>query len=499
MSQEQKLSMKDFKDLPRSLNTLALPVMFDEDSYKYTQAPQYPGHMTYAFSYIEPRVGKRGFEKIVFFGIQILLQRMVATKLTKKHVKFMAQLCAQHFGSPEVFSEERWMYIVEKHNGYLPLRIKAVPEGTVMTRGNIQVAVEPTDSECAWLVSPIETFLQRVWKMSTVCSLSWNTKQVLLDYLRETSDLPEEVIREVVRFKLHDFGSRGVGGPEDAAFCGLANLVNFLGTDTFISLLMGMECYNTDEMLGFSIPAMEHSTVTSWLREGEADAIENMIDTYGGKVAFMAGVADSFNFYNFVDVIIGQKLKDKIINSGSTFVVRPDSGKPVDVVMYALESLGKSFGYTTNAKGYKVLHNSVRVIQGDGVNFDSIKEILETMKAAGWAAENLAFGMGGALLQKHDRDELNYAMKCAYIITDGVGRDVKKDPITDPGKKSKAGKLCLVADKDGNYETVREEELMDRINLLQVVYEWDGRDKLMSQRPYIVDENFTNIRARAGF
>ncbi len=499
MSQEQKLTMKDFMGLPRSLNTLALPVMFDEDSYKYSQAPQYPGHMTYAFSYIEPRIGKRGFPKIVFFGIQILLQRMVASKLTSKHVKFMTQLCAKHFGSPDVFSEERWQYIVDVHNGYLPLRIRSVPEGTVMTRGNVQVTVEPTDPECAWLVSPVETFLQRVWKMSTIATLSWNVKQVLLDYLRETSDLPEEVLREIVRYKLHDFGSRGVGGPEDAALSGLAHLVNFKGSDTFIAILMGMECYNTDEMLAESIPAMEHSTVTSWLREGEIDAIANMIDTYGGKVLFMTGVADSFNFYNFVDVIIGEKLKEKILNCGSTFVVRPDSGKPVDMVLYALNSLGKSFGFTTNAKGYKVLHPSIRVIQGDGINFDSLVEILKTMKEAGWAAENLAFGMGGALLQKHDRDELNYAMKCAYIITDGVGRDVKKDPITDPGKKSKAGKLCLVVDKEGNYETIREEELRDRTSVLQLAYEWDGRGKLMSQRPFVIDDNFDNIRERAGF
>lgn len=493
----KKMSMKDFNKYPRTLNTLAMSILFDQDSYKYTQPGQYPSGMDFSFNYIEPRVGKRGFEKIVFFGLQILLHRLVGTQITEKHVEYMAQLAEAHFMSSEVFEKELWMYIVKKHNGYLPLKIMAVPEGTVMTRGNIQVAVTPTDPACAWLCSPVETFLQRVWKMSTVCTLSWNSKQLLRSYLEQTCDLPAD---EVVRFKLHDFGSRGVGGPEDAALCGLANLVNFAGTDTFLALLMGQEAYFTDAVLGGSIPAAEHSTITSWGREGEVDAIRNLIRLgVKKKVQFIASPADSYNFYNFVDNIIGKEVKEELIASGLTFVVRPDSGNPVEMVRYALKSLANSYGTTTNNKGFKVLHNSVRIIQGDGINYESMKDILDMCVAEGFSTENVTFGMGGALLQKHDRDELNYAMKCAYIEVEGVGRDVKKDPITDPGKVSKAGKLCLIRDGFGNTQTVRAEELMDRINLLQVVYEWDGRNRLMSERPFVISEAFETIRERAGF
>jgi nicotinamide phosphoribosyltransferase len=156
-------------------------------------------------------------------------------------------------------------------------------------------------------------------------------------------------------------------------------------------------------------------------------------------------VMDGYDFEEAVRQITSCKFKDLITSTGGTFVVRPDSGNPVDMVIMALEIIGKNVGYTTNSKGYKVLHDSYRVIQGDGVNIDEIKRILTYMESKGWSSENVAFGMGGGLLQQHDRDTQKFAMKCSAAIINSEYRDVFKMPKTDPTKASKKGFLDLIA------------------------------------------------------
>jgi nicotinamide phosphoribosyltransferase len=157
-----------------------------------------------------------------------------------------------------------------------------------------------------------------------------------------------------------------------------------------------------------------------------------------------------------------------ILKREGTLVVRPDSGVPKDVVLKVIQILGEKLGYTTNAKGYKVLVPQIRVIQGDGVDYESVGGILENLKNHGWSADNIGFGMGGALLQKLDRDTQKFAFKCSEAIVNGERRDVYKDPITDHGKKSKKGRLKLVKDNSG-YRTVSESESGQ--DQLEVVFE----------------------------
>ena len=196
-------------------------------------------------------------------------------------------------------------------------------------------------------------------------------------------------------------------------------------------------------MSAWSIPASEHSTITSWGRENEEEAYKNMLEVYGGDGKVLACVSDSYDIYNACENIWGGTLKQKVIDSGATLVIRPDSGDPKTVVLKVLEILGSKFGITKNSKGFKVL-KYVRVIQGDGVNLDSIEEILKAMKAAKWSTENIAFGMGGALLQQHNRDTQRFAMKCSWIVADGKEIEVRKEPITDKVKNSKSGRLDLI-------------------------------------------------------
>jgi nicotinamide phosphoribosyltransferase len=177
-----------------------------------------------------------------------------------------------------------------------------------------------------------------------------------------------------------------------------------------------------------------------------------MLDNFAKPGAVLAVVSDSYDIYNAAEKLWGEELRQQVIDSGATVVIRPDSGDPVEVNRQLIEILGQKFGYTKNAKGFKVLNN-VRLIQGDGVNELSIRSILGGFMAMGWSADNIAFGMGGALLQQLDRDTQKFAMKCSSVCINGEWIDVVKDPITDPGKKSKAGRVTLWTNGTGEYVT----------------------------------------------
>jgi nicotinamide phosphoribosyltransferase len=336
-----------------------------------------------------------------------------------------------------------WMTIVNKHDGYLPILIESLPEGTVFNSHNCQVQVVNTDDECFWLVSYIETALIRaLWYPSSVATISRNIKKVLKKYWDLTSDAPIESIE----FKLHDFGSRGASSQETAKLGGMAHLVNFKGTDTAVALIGAMQWYGDinnpeNNMPGFSIPASEHSTITSWGVEHEEDAYRNMVQKYAGEGKIYACVSDSYDFHRAVDDIWGTDLKDEILKAGGTLVVRPDSGEPVTEVLFALNSLYKNFGGEVNSKGYKVLNPSVRLIQGDGIDPTKLEEILYVMYQDGWAIDNIAFGMGGGLLQKVNRDTFSYAQKACAKEVGGEITNVFKKPATDSKKASKKGIL----------------------------------------------------------
>jgi nicotinamide phosphoribosyltransferase len=228
---------------------------------------------------------------------------------------------------------------------------------------------------------------------------------------------------------------------ESAGIGGAAHLVNFMGTDTITGILHAREYYNAD-VAGFSIPAAEHSTITSWGRAGEVDAYRNMVQQFGKPGALLAVVSDSYDIYAACKMW-GTELKDEVIASGATVVIRPDSGDPIEVLPKMFNILGETFGYTTNSKGYKVL-NHVRVLWGDGINQLSIKSIYGVLvDMRGWSADNIAFGMGGALLQQLDRDTQKFAMKCSAAQINGEWVDVFKDPITDKVKASKKGRVTL--------------------------------------------------------
>jgi nicotinamide phosphoribosyltransferase len=257
-------------------------------------------------------------------------------------------------------------------------------------------------------------------------------------------------------FKLHDFGARGTSSGESAEMGGMAHLVNFLGSDTIEAIVAARQYYG-EFMAGFSIPAAEHSTITAWGREGEVAAYRNMLKQFAKPGKVLAVVSDSYDIDHACDALWGQELRQEVIDSGATVVIRPDSGDPLEVLPRIATLLADRFGCTLNSKGFKVL-NHVRLIQGDGIDGpDSIHDILQKLKEHGFSADNIAFGMGGGLLQQVNRDNYGFAMKCCAAKVNGEWRDVFKDPITDPGKASLKGRLITVRDA-GQLMTMRESE-----------------------------------------
>lgn len=455
-------------------------IILNTDSYKASMYVQYPPNTEAVYSYIESRGGK--YRQTVFFGLQAFIKEYLTTPITIQDIDEAEAVWTAH-GEP--FNRKGWEYILYQHNGYLPLRIKAIPEGTVVFTKNAMVTVENTDPKCFWLTTYIETALLRaIWYPTTVATNSREIKKVIAKYLEETQgDISS------LGFKLHDFGARSVSSTESAMLGGMAHLVNFMGTDT-IAATIGAKRYYNETMAGFSIPAAEHSTVTSWGKKNEIEAYRNMLTQFAKPGSLLAVVSDSYDIFNATENIWGEELKQEVIDSGATVVIRPDSGNPVEVVSKVVKILAEKFGTAINPRGYKVL-NHVRVIQGDGIDIHSVTEILESLKTAGFSAENIAFGMGGALLQAPQRDDQRFAMKASAALINGEWIDVYKDPITDSGKTSKKGRLGVVYQYglgNSGYNTVDEAYADKKGNVMRTVFE-NGK--------LIIEDDFSTIRQRA--
>lgn len=455
-------------------------IILNTDSYKASMFVQYPPKTETVYSYIESRGGR--YNETVLFGVQAFVKEYLSDPVTMEDIDEAEAIWTAH-GEP--FNRAGWEYIVKELGGRLPVRIKSAPEGSVIPTRNAMVTIENTDPNCFWLTTYIETALLRaVWYPTTVATNSREIKKVIARYLQET-----EGNIAALGFKLHDFGARGASSNETAMLGGMAHLVNFMGTDT-IAAVVGARRYYNEAVAGFSIPAAEHSTITSWGRENEADAYRNMLKQFGREGSLLAVVSDSYDIFNAVENLWGDELRQEVVDSGATLVVRPDSGDPFSIVTEIITMLDEKFGSTVNDKGYKVLNN-VRIIQGDGVNIDTITDILGGLKVMGYSADNVAFGMGGALLGAPQRDDQKFAMKASAALINGEWVDVYKDPITDSGKTSKKGRLGLVYEcgvGSCGFHTVPENIADKKNNVLRTVFE-NGE--------LTVDDTFAEIRARA--
>ncbi|WP_295800670.1 nicotinate phosphoribosyltransferase [Mucilaginibacter sp.] len=427
------------------------------DAYKYAHHKLYYPGTTGIYSYLESRGGM--FDETVFFGLQYFLKEYLAGEaFTQADLDEAEGFLLQVFGRSDVFDKSKFQYILDKYKGRLPVKIKAVAEGTRVPVGNVLMTIENTDPECYWLTNFLETLLMQVWYPCTVSTLSNQVKKIVTGYYTETATDGAEA---GIDFVLNDFGFRGVSSVESAKLGGAAHLLNFNGSDNLAGSTMAINYYDAQKVYGLSIPATEHSICTLLGKEGELEVFKHVLKTF--PTGIIACVSDSYNIFRACEEYWGEDLKEEILKRDGTLVIRPDSGDPVMTLLEIFEILFNKFGYTVNSKGYKVLPPQLRVIQGDGVNYESIKIIYAALKQASISAENLVLGMGGALLQKVDRDTQRFALKCSSAVINGIEVNVSKIPtemnangdITASFKKSKSGRLKLVK-INGDFRTVTE-------------------------------------------
>lgn len=452
------------------------------DHYKACHYAMYPKGTEYVYSYFESRKGAK-FAHTPFFGLHYLLSKHMNGRAFSVNDLYEAKEIFDATLGAGLFNFNGWKYISDKHDGRLPVRIKAVPEGLPIPTGNVLMTVENTDPKCWWLTNYLESLLTHVWYPSTVCALSRSIKQMIKQY----NDLSGS--NDLLDFKLHDFGYRGVSSNESSAIGGAAHLVNFKGTDTPTAQWLAKKYYGADlKDLAFSVPATEHSIMTSMGEDGELGIIDSLMVDYPKGI--LSVVADSYDIYRFVERYVGVDLKERILARDGVFVIRPDSNTPEHPtpegqMVWIINKLWEIFGGITNDKGYKVVNPKVRVLWGDGIDKDGIEKILKSVTDAGYSTDNIAcFGMGGGLLQKVNRDTQRFAFKSSAQCRNGVWHDVYKRP-RDVTKESKRGKLKLILDC-GTYMTVPECD--PRPDVMQTVYE-NGE--------ILVNPTFAEIRNRA--
>ena len=440
-------------------------IILNTDSYKLTHWKMYPPATRYLGSYLESRAGGE-YNHVCFFGLQYILDRYLAgIRVTDRYIDEAEQICKWHF-NVDAFNRDGWEHILDSHKGVLPICISAVPEGTIIPSSNVLLTVKNTDEAVPWLTNHVETLLVQLWYPCTIATISRAVKSIIEEKLDMTGS------SESLPYMLHDFGFRGSSSVESAAIGGAAHLLNFIGTDNLAAMRLLIAHYAAKSP-GVSVPAAEHSTITSWGRKREADVYTHILKQYPN--ATVSVVSDSWDIINACKNIWGGKLKNMITaNQDRRLVIRPDSGDPLKIVPECMRILGEQLGCHVNNKGYKVLPCQVRLLQGDGIDRRSIQVLLNAITDAGWAVENLIFGSGGGLLQDCNRDTLRFALKCNWIDINGQIHDVCKKPMSDPEKNSKSGKLKLVRSGKKSYQTVGIDDNDDRPDILQEVFR-DGK------------------------
>lgn len=455
-------------------------IIINTDNYKHCHYPLYPKGTEYVSSYIESRGGE--FPVQMFVGLQAFIREFLMHPITLEDIdeaEFTEREQGMHF------NRENWLGILNDHGGYLPVEIEAVPEGTVLPVKNVLVQVINTDPKYWWATSFFETALLRaVWYPTVVGTISWLAKQQVKHSMARTSDNPQ-----LVRHILHDYGARGVSSQESAALGGLAHLVNFSQSDTVPGIIAAKKYYNAVDPSN-SGPNAEHAGFCAWGRDEEAEAMRNMLEVHADSGAALL-LTDTYDHENAVKNIIGGELKEQIEKFPGLVGARPDSGDVVQVTADTTEWLMDAFGYTVNSKGFKVLPDFIRVVQGDGVNRNSFPKVLAELERRGFATDNAVYGMGGGLLQHCNRDTMEFGMKANAAKVNGQWRDICKAPTGDSMKHSKAGRLALRC-VDGEYTTVRRDSIPEQENELvpvfrngQLLKKWDFSELIeRSEREY---------------
>lgn len=437
------------------MKNLNVNFILNVDSYKTAHGMMMKDGVIALESNIIARKPSPYTSHVVMMGMQIFLQEYMDICITKEDID---EAEAETASRGDYFDRQFWEHIVNVHKGRVPLHIRAIPEGTVVPVGVPLVRSMSTDPAVVVIASYVETMLQRAIQFpTTVASNARSIKSFLADTMERHAG------HRNVDYHLHNFGDRSASCYEAAWLAGISHAVVFNGSDCLMANRYIKHYYHTNKNYLSSVMATEHSATCS---NSDADkrndfpmAIkmvriwEKMCDDYIAKGSIgvppiVSIVIDTYDACRFVREFIGTRLKSTIESiarkcPGAKLVMRPDSGDPTTMPIEILEILADKFGTTLNAKGMRVLPSFIGVIQGDGIEEDSIRAIVANLDKHNLSLENIVFGQGGKLVHPtKGRDTYSFAMKgSAQQLEDGTWEDLFKDPITDVGKRSLRGRV----------------------------------------------------------
>ncbi|GAB3366267.1 nicotinate phosphoribosyltransferase [Arachidicoccus ginsenosidivorans] len=432
-----------------------------KDGYKVGHKFQYPDGTTLVYSNLTPRKSRNEqVQEIVFFGLQYFIKEYLIDqferlffKLPKEKVISNYARRMDHYLGKDSISYD---HIAALHDlGYLPLEIKAIPEGSLVPMRVPVFTIKNTKPEFFWLTNMLETILSDIiWKPCTSATTSFQYYKTFIRFADETVGAD----RSFIPWQGHDFSFRGMSGLEDAMLSGAAHLLSFAGTDTIPAIDFLESYYNADcekELIGGSVPATEHSVMCMGLQDDELGTFRRLIEEIYPK-GVVSIVSDTWDFWQVITVFL-PALKSLILTRDGKVVIRPDSGDPVKIIIGdenapigspqykgAIECMWEVFGGTITPRGYKLLDGHIGLIYGDSITTERQYAILDGLKAKGFASYNVVLGIGSYTYEYVTRDTFGFAMKATYGEVNGVGRDIFKDPKTDDGTKKSAKGLMQV-------------------------------------------------------
>lgn len=475
------------------------------DFYKVSHPFQYPKGITHVYSNFTARKSRLpGVDKVVFVGITDFLDKVLRSFRTNFFFKTKdsvlweyEKVCRDCVGDLPSYKHIEELYDL----GYLPVQIKALPEGSIVPMGVPMITIVNTDPKFFWVTNFLETILSAsIWKCITSATIALEYKKIFRSALIQTGENPD-----FADWMGHDSSFRGMSCLESAIQSGIGHLTSFKGTDTIPAILRIKDLwFDSYKEIGGSVPATEHSVMSSGTSvEGEFETYKRLItETYPNGIVSI--VSDTYNLWNVLTKIL-PNLKKEILSRDGKVVIRPDSGNPLEIICGnpkgatpeeragLFELLWYGFGGTTNSSGYKVLNPKIGAIYGDSITLDLAKRICDTLISKGFVP-NMVFGIGSYTYNYNTRDTFGMAMKCTAVKKDGVWIPVWKDPITDDGTKKSLRGLLTVQDNQVYQEVSEKQEQTGDLKTVFV----DGRNLLPYNSLYhirrrIHDTTFSSV------
>lgn len=468
-----------------------LPVLL-KDGYKVGHRQQYPADTTLVYSNFTPRKSRvHGVHSVIPFGLQYFVQEYLQRQFSEDFFDQSRERVLRTYQrriDAYLGPGGDYRHIGELHElGYLPLLVKAIPEGQLVPMRVPTFTIRNTVSEFFWLTNMLETLLSNVlWLPATSATTAFQYRRTFERYAAETGGA-----REFVKWQGHDFSFRGLAGVEAACLSGAAHLLSFTGTDTIPAIDFLERYYDADcekELIGGSVSATEHSVMSMGGADDELGTFRRLL-TDVCPTGILSVVSDTWDLWRVLTEYV-PALKDVILARDGKLVIRPDSGDPADILCGSgayvqgaperkgvVQLLWETFGGTTNAKGYKELDPHVGVIYGDSITRERQVSILERLKANGFVSTTPVLGIGSYTYQYVTRDTYGWAMKATYGETRSRGgQAIYKAPVTDDGtKKSACGLLSVESRPDGLHLIEQCDWDAEATGLLQPVFKDGGQ------------------------